>query len=271
MNCRTIVLIAIALLAAVGLAPASAADLAAIKQKGVLTALTTGNDRPNVYMDASGAPAGFEAEMCKLIADKLGAKLNLGVLAWEGLLPSITSGRADIICSSVNITPERMKAFDFSVPYSRTAIVAMVPVANSDVHGPTDLAGKVVGGVIGADGEDVIRKIGGFKDIRVYPGTAEMYADFIAGRIDVLIGGDKEAAAFIQSRPGVAKIVGKPYKVNLVGYPMAKGSDALVAAVNDIISQARKDGTLNEMAKKDFAIDNFDAALPPIGEPAKFD
>lgn len=221
-------------------------------------------------MDPSGKPVGFEADMCKLIADKLGVKLHLGVLAWEGLLPSITSGRADIICSSVNITAERMKAFDFSVPYSRTAIVAVVPKNNTDVTGPTDLAGKVVGGVVGADGEDIIRQIGGFKDIRVYPGPAEMYADFVAGRIDVAIGGDKQAAAFIKSRPGIAKIVGKPYKVNLVGYPMAKGSDTLVAAVDKIISNARRDGTLNALAKKDFGIDDFDAALPPIGQPAKF-
>jgi ABC-type amino acid transport substrate-binding protein len=266
-----VVLIAVALATAVGIVQAPAADLTAIKQKGALTALTTGNDRPNVYLDPSGTPVGFEADMCKLIADKLGVKLNLSVLAWEGLLPSVTSGRADMICSAVNITPQRMKAFEFSLPYSRTAIVAMVPVANTDVSGPTGLAGKVVGGVVGADGEDIIRQIGGFKDIRVYPGVAEMYADFVAGRIDIAIGGDKQAAAFIQSRPGVAKIVGKPYKVNLVGYPMAQGSDALKAAVDDIISQARKDGTLNALAKKDFALDSFDAALPPVGEPAKFD
>lgn len=236
-----------------------------------MSALTTGNDRPNVFLDPSGQPVGFEIDMCKMIAEKLGVKLDLGVLAWEGLLPSITTGRTDMICSGVNITAPRMEAFDFSVPYSRTAIIAMVPEATTDVDGPTDLEGKVVGGCIGADGEDVVREIGGFKDIKVYPGVAEMFADFLAGRIDVAIVGDKQAAEFMKSRPGTAKIVGKPYKVNLVGYPLLKGkSDAFKAELDKIISDARKDGTLNSMAKTSFNLDNYDEALPPIGEPASF-
>lgn len=260
-----------ALLAAfVGGLPAFAADLTAIKAKGVMTALTTGNDKPNVYMDPTGKPVGFEVDMCNMITEKLGVKLDLGVLAWEGLLPSITSGRADMICSGVNITPARMKAFDFSVPYSRTAIVAMVPVANTDVTGPTDIAGKVVGAPIGADGEDIVRQIGGFKEVRVYPGVAELFADFLAGRIEVGILGDKQAAGFMQTRPGLFKLVGKPYKVNLVGYPLTKGSTEFKAAVDKIISDARKDGTLNAMAKKSFDLDNYDAALPPVGQDAKF-
>ncbi len=262
------VAVALALLA--GTAPGRAADLSAIKQKGVLTALTTGDDRPNVYMDPSGQPAGFEVDMCNLIAGKLGVKLDLGVLSWEGLLPSLASGRTDMICSSVNITKARMEAFDFSVPYSRTAVVAIVPAANTTITGPTDIAGHVVGTVIGADGEDLVREIGGFKEIHVYPGVAEMFADFVAGRLEVAIGGDKPAAAFIKGRPGIAKIVGKPYKVNLVGYPFAKGSTALKAAVDAIITQARQDGTLNKLAKADFNLDNYDAALPPVGQDATF-
>lgn len=250
---------------------AHAADLAKIKSDGVMHALTTGNDKPNVYMDVSGKPVGFEVDMCNLIVDKLGVKLDLGVLAWEGLLPSITTGRTDMICSGVNITKARMDAFDFSVPYSRTAIVAMVPEKTTDISGPTDIKDKVVGAPIGADGEDVVRAIGGFKDVKVYPGVAEVFADFAVGRMDVAIVGDKQAAEFIKSRPGIAKIVGKPYKVNLVGYPLKKGTSAeMKAAIDQIISDARKDGTLNTMAKKSFDLDNYDAALPPVGEDAKF-
>lgn len=259
-----------AVLAATAAAPSSAVELSAIKEKGVMTALTTGNDKPNVSMDPSGNPIGFEVDMCNMIADKLGVKLELGVLGWEGLLPSISTGRTDMICSGVNITKARTDVFDFSVPYSRTAIIAMVPDASTDVDGPTDLGGKVVGACIGADGEDVVREIGGFKDIKVYPGVAEMFADFVAGRIEVGIVGDKQAAEFMKARPGLAKIVGAPYKVNLVGYPMTKGSADMKAAVDKIISDARTDGTLNAMAKASFDLDDFDKALPPLGKDASF-
>lgn len=247
-----------------------AADLDAIRKAGVMRALTTGNDKPNVSMDVSGKPVGFEIDMCNLIARKLGVKLDLGVLAWEGLLPSVTAGRIDMICSGVNITKVRAEAFQFSVPYSRTAIVAIVPEATTDISGPTDLDGKVVGAPIGADGEDVVREIGGFKEVRVYPGVAELFADFVAGRLEVALVGDKQAAEFMQARRGIAKIVGEPYKVNLVGYPFTPGSDAMKAAIDKVISDARTDGTLNAMAKASFDLDDYDKALPPVGEDATF-
>jgi ABC-type amino acid transport substrate-binding protein len=175
-----------------------------------------------------------------------------------------------MICSGVNITPARMKVFDFSVPYSRTAIVALVPAATTDISGPTDIKGKMVGACIGADGEDVVREIGGFRDVRVYPGVAELFPDLLAKRIDVAIVGDKQAAQFMLTRPGQFKIVGKPYKVNLVGYPLSSGSAEMKAAVDKIITDARKDGTLNKMAKASFDLDAYDAALPPLGQDAKF-
>jgi cystine transport system substrate-binding protein len=253
-----------------GIGAADAADLAAIKEKGVITALTTANDKPNAYMDDTGTPTGFEIEMCNYFADKLGVKLDLGVIAWEGILPSLQAGRADIICSAVNITKARMETFDFSVPYSRTNIVAVVPL-DSTVTGPTDLAGRVVGGVTGADGEDIIREIGGYKDIRVYAGLTEMMGDLMAGRIDVAITGDIQAGAFIKERPEAGKIVGDPYKTNFVGTPMTAGSAELQAALNQAIADARADGTIDALAEKYFGLANFTATLPPVGEPAKFD
>ena len=72
----------------------------------------------------------------------------------------------------------------------------------------------------------------------------------------------------MKARPGIAKIVGKPYKVNLVGYPLPKGSPEMKAALDKIISDARSDGTINKMAKASFDLDDYDAALPPIGQDA---
>jgi len=269
MSFRSVLACSVAIAASAFAITAHASDLASVRAAGVLKALTTGNDKPNVYMDPSGQPVGFEVDMCNMIAEKLGVKLEIAVLSWEGLLPSITSGRADMICSSVNMNKTRAEAFDFTVPYSRSATIAMVPEGAADSN---DLTGKIVGTVIGADGEDVVRAVGGFKEVKVYKGPTEVFADFIAGRIEVAVIGDKQAAEFIKSRPGAAKIVGEPFKVNLVGYPLQKGaSDDLKAAIDKIITEARNDGTLKKMAQESFGLDNYDAALPAPGEMPKFD
>jgi len=245
--------------------PSLAADLDAIKSKGVIVSLTTANDRPNAYLGIDGKPVGFEIDFCNYIAKSLGVSLDLSVIAWPGILPSLTAGRADIICSAVNVTPARVEQFDFSVPYSRTNLVAIVPI-DSNATGPTDTAGRVVGGTFGADGEEVIRAIGGFKDIRIYTGNAELMSDLAAGRLDMVITGDIQGGTFIKNRPGIAKIVGKPYRTNFVAIPMAKGSTALKAAIDQAVKTARLDGTLDALAEKYFGLTGFTNSLPPIGQ-----
>jgi ABC-type amino acid transport substrate-binding protein len=247
-------------------APAShAADLDSIKSRGVIVALTSANDRPNTYMDIDGKPTGFEVEFCNVLAKSLGVRLQLDVIAWQGILPSLTAGRADIVCSAVNVTAARAEQFDFSLPYSRTNIVAIVPI-DSTATGPTDMAGRVVGGPLGAGGDEVIRAIGGYKDIRVYAGSTEVMSDLVAGRLDMVITGDIQGGTFIKNRPGIAKIVGQPYKTNLIAIPMTQGSAALKAAIDQAITNARRDGTIDALAEKYFGLASFTASLPPIGQ-----
>jgi ABC-type amino acid transport substrate-binding protein len=197
--------------------------------------------------------------------------LEFTVLEFTGILPAINADRGDIVCSAARITAERARAFDFSIPYSRDALIALVPASNNEITGPTDLKGRVVGALLGPASGDVVRGIGGFKDLRIYPGTTELFADYLAGRLDMAVVGDIESGGFIEAHPGVAKIVGKPYRVSYAGAAMKLGSTALKAELDAAITAARQDGTLNALAEKYFHIPNFTDSLPPIGQPVKFD
>ncbi len=243
---------------------ASAADLAEIKKAGVLRALTTAADPPNSYMGDDGKPTGFEIELCEYVAKKIGVKLEMGVSAWAGILPALSAGRTDIICSAANMTASRAQQYDFSVPYSRTNLIALVPI-NSTATGPTDTANRVIGATFGADGQDAVRAIGGYKDLRVYNAKQGLFGDLANNRLDMVITGDLQAGAYAKANPTVAKIVGKPYLTNLIGYPMAQGSTALKAAVDSAIKDARTDGTIDALGMKYFGLASFTETLPPIG------
>jgi ABC-type amino acid transport substrate-binding protein len=220
--------------------PVFAADLPEITRRGHMVAATSGNLPPVSFLN-----------------DKLD---------WKGILPGLQTGRFDAVFSNVNVTPERKEIFDYSIPYSRSAVVVVARANVSDIHGPTDLKGRTVGAISGGmDGEIPARAIekehGAFKGFKGYAGYAEMFADMEIGRIDAAVAPDTAAANFIKDKPGVAKIVGTPYVVRFVGVPMQKGSTQLKAKVDEAIRMMRKDGLLDRWARQYFGIDNFSAQL----------
>jgi cystine transport system substrate-binding protein len=247
-------------------APGFAADLPEIKARGQLIAATSGNLPPVTYLNDKNELVGYDIEVGRFIAKHLGVKLDIVRLDWKGILPGLQTGRFDCVFSNVNVTPERKEIFDYSIPYSRSAVVVVSRANVPDITGPADLKGRMVGAISGGmDGEIPAKAIekehGAFKGFKGYAGYAEMFADMEIGRIEAAVAPDTAAANFIKDKPGVARIVGKPYVVRYVGVPMQKGSSQLKAKVDEAIRLMRKDGLLDRWAKQYFGIDKFSAQL----------
>lgn len=243
-----------------------AADLPEIKARGHLIAATSGNLPPVTYLNEKNELVGYDIEVAHFIAKHLGVKLDLVRLDWKGILPGLQTGRFDAVFSNVNVTPERKEIFDYSIPYSRSAVVVVARASISDITGPADLKGRLVGAISGGmDGEIPARQIekqyGAFKGLKGYSGYAEMFADMGIGRIEAVVAPDTAAANFIKDKPGVAKIVGKPYQVRFVGVPMHKPSPRLKEKVDEAIRLMRTEGLLDKWGKQYFGIDNFSAQL----------
>lgn len=248
------------------LGAANAADLPEIKQRGKLVAATSGDLVPVTYVNEKGQLEGYDIEVAHFIEKKLAVPIDLVRLDFKGILAGLQAGRFDAVFSNVNITDERKKVFDYSIPYSRSAVVAVVRKGLDNVHGYKDLKGLTVGGISGGnDGEvparEISAKYGEFKGFKGYTGNAELFADLAIGRIDAAIAPDTAAAFFLKSHPGVASIVGEPYQVRYVGIPMQKGSTQLKAAFDDAIREMRKEGLLDKWAKQYFGIDDYSAQL----------
>ena len=245
---------------------AVAADLPEIMKRGHMVAATSGNLPPVTFLNDKNELVGYDIEVGRFIAKHIGVTLDLVRLDWKGILPGLQAGRFDAVFSNVNVTPERKEVFDYSIPYSRSAVVVVAKAGVPDIHGPMDLKGRAVGAISGGmDGEIPAKAIekehGAFKSFKGYAGYAEMFADMEIGRIEAAVAPDTAAANFIKDKPGVAKIVGKPYVVRFVGVPMQKGSTRLKAKVDEAIRAMRKEGLLDRWAKQYFGIDNFSAQL----------
>jgi ABC-type amino acid transport substrate-binding protein len=247
-------------------APGLAADLPEIKARGQLIAATSGNLPPVTYLNDKNELVGYDIEVGRFIARHLGVKLDIVRLDWKGILPGLQTGRFDAVFSNVNVTPERKEIFDYSIPYSRSAVVVVARDSVKDINGPADLKGRNVGAISGGmDGEIPAKAIekehGAFKSFKGYAGYAEMFADMAIGRIDAAVAPDTAAANFVKDKPGVARLVGQPYVVRYVGVPMQKNSPQLKEKVDEAIRLMRKDGLLDRWARQYFGIDNFSAQL----------
>lgn len=241
---------------------AQADDLPAIRERGKLIAVTTANLPPATYVDENNELTGYDIEIARYVEKKIGVPIELNRLDWKGILPGLQAGRFDAVFSNVNMTPERLGTFLYSIPYSRAAVVVVRRTDATDIDGYESLAGKRIGGIAGGnDGEipakEIEAKFGDFDRFNGYAGYVEMFRDLEIGRIDALIAPDNAAANFIRENPGVAEIVGEPYKVSFVGVPMQPGSDELKAEIDAAIREMREKGLLDEWAEKYFGIKNY--------------
>ena len=117
--------------------------LAKIQNRGSLIIATEGNWKPWTYHDDSDQLTGYDVEVGRLIAEKLGVKAEYRETEWSALLAGVDSGLFDIACNGVDYTEERAEKYAFSDPYVYTEIALVVRKDNEDIHSFADLAGKV--------------------------------------------------------------------------------------------------------------------------------
>ena len=256
----------IAMAAMIAAGAAEGADLQEIKNRGRMIAATSGNLPPNTFVDANNQLTGYDIEVGRLVEKALGVPIQFERLDWKGILPGLQTGRFDAVFSNVNITAERKEIFDYSIPYSRAAVVAVVRSGAAGIASYKDLKDKNVGAISGGmDGEiparEIDKKHGPFKSFKGYPGYAEMFTDMRAGRLDVIVCPDLAAADYLVKNPGAATIAGEPYAVRYVGVPMQKGSVQLKSLIDATIRKTRGDGTLDQLAKRFFGLDGFTKQL----------
>lgn len=230
--------------------------LSKIKNEGKIIIGTGGNYRPFNYMDKNNNLVGYDIEWGKIIAKGLGVKPEFVTGQFAGLIPGLQEGKFDILFAGVNITDERKKTLDFSEPYAKDGIVAVVNKGSHKVKNIKDIKGKVIGVIAGATSEAVVRQIGGYQQLKQYPGGAEVFQDLANGRIDAIAIGQDAAGDYIKNA-AIGKnmeIAGKPYQVVDVGVPMKKNSPELKAAIDKIIQEKKQDGTYDKLTQKYFGL-----------------
>lgn len=247
-------LVVTATAAAIALATGGAAlaqdALAKIETSKVIRIAVPTDYPPYGFVGTDLQPQGLDIDMAKLIADKLGATLEMVPVTSANRIPYVQTGQVDLVISTLGKNEERMKVIDFTHAYSPFFQAVYGPKSLS-ITSFDDLGGKTIAVAKGAMEEQELAKVGpASMDFKRYEDQAASTAAFVAGQTDVIATSVSNASLMAQNNPHLDaefKLLIKE-SPNYIG--IAKGQDPLRAKVNEIILAAKADGTLNAMSEK---------------------
>ena len=243
--------------AASSAASTGAADqLAAIQTNGKLVVALEGAWQPWSYHDESDTLVGYDVEVSRAIAEKLGVEPEYVESDWDSLFAGLDAGRFDIVCNGVEVTDERSKTYDFTTPYGYIHTALAVRKDNEDIKSFEDLKGKTTANSLASTYMELAESYGAtVQGIDTLEETIQLLT---AGRIDATLNADVSFYDYLNVHPDADfKLVAQTEDASHVAIPVRKGDDSasLLEAINAAIEELRADGSLKALGEKYFGQD----------------
>ncbi|MDG4674807.1 transporter substrate-binding domain-containing protein [Shinella sp. 838] len=198
------------------------------------------------FVDGDLKATGSDVETARLIAKDLGVELELVEITNAARVPTVQTGKADMVVSALGITEERKKAIDYSVPYATLSIIVAAP-ASIEIKGYDDLAGKTIGVTRATtNDQDITAKASG-ANIRRFEDDATLITSVVSGQIDI-ISSQSAVIGGINARRSGEPIETKftQAETNL-GIGIAKGEANLKTWLDDWVKTNFENGTIRKV------------------------
>lgn len=221
---------------------------------------------PFTSPDASGNWEGWEVEFQKAVCAEAKLDCVITPVAWDGIIPALTSKKIDIIIGSMSITEERLKTIDFSDKYYNTPTGVIGAKGEAFEATPESLKGKTIGVQVSTVHQDYANTYFGENGatVKEYQTQDEANNDLAAGRIDAVQADAIALDAFLKSDQGQdccdmkGNVKDDPAILGAgVGIGLRKGEDELKGKLNAAIKAIRENGTYNTFSKKYFDFDIY--------------
>lgn len=233
-------------------------SLQKVKDAGKLVLGLDDTFAPMGFRDDSGEIVGFDIDLAKEVASRMGVELEIKPIDWSSSILSLNKGDIDVLWNGVTINESRKAQINFSKPYLNNRLIIVKPKDRNDINSKEDLAGKVLGVQVGSNDEalqsDPISKEA--KEIRKYDVNVNAFLDLRAKRIDAVII-DEVAAQYYISEEKVDFVVveNSPLTEEFYGIGFRKTDVELLAEVDRILDEMKADGKSAEISQKWFAKD----------------
>lgn len=226
-----------------------------IKESGKLVVATSPDFPPFEFLQ-DGKAVGWDMDIAKIFADKLGVELEILSTEFDSVLSNVQTAKAHIGMAGISYSPARDKDVDFTDPVFDSTQVIMVKQGSSIKSG-ADLAGKVVGAQAGTVGFAIAKmdenwptEIGAPASARSYTSGAIAVQDLEAGRIDAVILDILPATQIAANYNDIVILKDVPVFQDAYCFAVGEGNKALVDYLNVIIAEMKSDGTLDRLTAK---------------------
>ncbi len=214
-------------------------DVAHERVTSPLTMICEATFPPYEYHVAEGID-GIDPALASIIAHTLGRELVVQDMAFDAILPAVSSGKVDIAASGITITEERKRQVLFSSPYVEAAQVAVV-TQQSPITDAAQLQGYRIGVQSGTTGDLYVSKAYGQPER--FQNLSFAITAVSSGKVDVAVVDQKPAEVFVKTMPGM-KILPRPVVLEAYAFAFAKKNTRLCAQVGLIIEAMQASGAM---------------------------
>lgn len=209
---------------------------------GTISVGTLSDAGPSICVNGQGVFTGFDNELLKAVAAKLGLQIQFSGTEFAGLLSQVANNRFDVGSSSITTTDARRKTVDFTNGYDFGYFSLVAPTSGS-IKGFSDLSDSTrIGVVQGTVQDDYVINTLKLDPVK-FPDYATAYANLKSGQIDAWVAPSQQAEGAVKEGDGTA-IVENTFSVNnFVAWAVGKNKPKLVEALNSGLDAIIADGT----------------------------
>lgn len=235
-------------------AAAADASLDYIKEKGNFVLGLDASFPPMGFKDDSGNIVGFDIDLAKEVAARIGVELKLQPIDWTAKELELNNKNIDLIWNGMTITPERVESMTMSAPYMENKQIVVVP-KNSEIQKLADLKGKTVAVQDGSSAQsalaadaDLLSSINqiDFKD------NVTALMDLKNGQVDALAVDSVVADYYTSQEPDAFRILEESLAPEQYGIGFRKGEQSFADAVQAALDEMKKDGTFEKISMQWF-------------------
>jgi cystine transport system substrate-binding protein len=225
-----------------------------IKAAGALAIGIEGTYPPYTYHDETNALTGFDVEIAKAIAEKLGVQAKFVESRWDSLIIGLDTKLWDVVINQVGLTAERKEKYDFSIPYTYTRGALIVRADDTSINAFSDLAGKKSAQTVTSNWARLAEQSGA--ELVGTDGFNQSIDLVLSGRADATINDDVTYYDYKKQHPdSLSKIAALAADTTASAVILAKNQPELLQAINNALTALQADGTLKALSVKYFGED----------------
>lgn len=237
--------------AATGFAQNARAEstLQTVKSRGTLIAGVRFDAPPYGYVDEAGKNIGFDVEFAGEIAKRLGVKLELVRVTGQSRIPTLTSGKVDMLIAALTKTAEREKVVDYTMIYVTDGSCVVVK-KGSPIKTPADLNKASVSYVQGTTTDDGLRLKAPDAQGKKFQDYPSAFLAFRQGLVDAFIGQALGVDQFLKTDPDKYEVLPELLVADPTGIGIRKDDAEWKAYLNEQLKAMIQDGTWRRIMTK---------------------